>query len=211
MKALADLAGKPLIIRLHERLGTNYPIAWCTSYLEQDGPLCLLGSGVGNALVLAGDPVDIVSRFILAAQLFKADTVIRVTGDNPLTDPHVMNTLIAAHSGGYTFTDDPPKGTKSEIISLALLEKFHAEEDPKKSEDFSNLMRSGNYFPSKNVGFSEKYRRPEMRLTVDYPSDLELVQDIYNHYEGNPPTLPEIIEYVESKHHNHGAQLRPIS
>ena len=98
-KALADLYGVPLILRLHERVAqTGYNIVWCTSTHPQDNPLGQLARW-HNIDCYRGSELDVMSRFIEMADAYKADTIVRVTGDNPLTDPDLMKKMVNHHLG----------------------------------------------------------------------------------------------------------------
>ena len=95
-KALADLHGEPLIIRLTERVReAKIPaeVIWCTSTNNQDDPLEQLASERGITC-FRGSKLDVMSRFIEVADQKDASTVVRITGDKPLTDPVMMDTMI---------------------------------------------------------------------------------------------------------------------
>ena len=50
---------------------------------------------------------------------------MRVTGDNPLTDPKMIDKMILNHKkndSDYTYCDQIPNGTRSEVISTKALE-----------------------------------------------------------------------------------------
>ena len=98
-KALADLNGKPLIIRLTDHVRQAkipHDVIWCTSTHSQDDPLEQLASEHGITC-FRGSELDVMSRFIEVADQKDASTVVRITGDNPLTDPVMMDTMIKAH------------------------------------------------------------------------------------------------------------------
>ncbi len=77
-------------------------------------------------LKFAGDELDVMQRFIDAAEKNNLKTVVRVTGDNPLTDPVNIDRMIVEHyEGGYDFTKSEylPLGVNAEVISLSTLKK----------------------------------------------------------------------------------------
>ena len=47
--------------------------------------------------VFRGSESDVLERYYFAAKLYKADIIIRVTGDCPLVDPEVVDGLIDFH------------------------------------------------------------------------------------------------------------------
>ena len=204
-KALADLFGKPLIIRLFERLNEYIPrdnIVLCTSMHPQDSELYDLA--VENGIqIYRGSELDVASRFIEAADIYGATTIVRVTGDNPLTDGKFILKMLESHddSGAeYTFVSDLPIGTRAEVIDVHGLRRIRSEwSDPQSSEYMTLLLnRSDKFTQNEMVANSKTISRPELRLTVDTPEDLLLMQAIYAHFEGSPPGLSEVIEYLDA-------------
>jgi spore coat polysaccharide biosynthesis protein SpsF len=204
-KALADLAGSPLIIRLFERLNEYIPrdnIVLCTSVHPQDSELYDLA--VENGIqVYRGSELDVASRFIEAADIYGADTIVRVTGDNPLTDAKFILKMLESHddSGAeYTFVSDLPIGTRAEVIDVNGLRRIRSEwSDPQSSEYMTLFLnRSDKFRQNEMVANCKKISRPELRLTVDTPEDLLLMQAIYSYFEGTPPDLSGVIEYLDA-------------
>jgi spore coat polysaccharide biosynthesis protein SpsF len=203
-KALADLHGEPLIIRLTERVrGAKIPaeVIWCTSTNNQDDPLEQLASERGITC-FRGSKLDVMSRFIEVADQKDASTVVRITGDNPLTDPVMMDTMIKAHlkkKAEYTYTDDLPVGTRPEIINVKMLKRCHKLlQDPNASEYMTWMLNRPEHFKTLHVpAHIQKIRRPEISLTVDTEDDLRVTRAIYEKFEGNPPVLEDIISWLD--------------
>lgn len=203
-KALANLCGKPLIIRLTERVRlAKIPldVIWCTSTHSQDDPLEQLASEF-SITCFRGSELDVMSRFIQVADQNKASTVVRVTGDNPLTDPLVMDEMIAAHfenQSEYTFTEDLPVGTRSEIIDVGMLNRCHKLlQNPDSSEYMTWMLNRPDHFKTLQYKVSiQRVRRPEISLTVDNQNDLSLMQKIYEQFNGNPPVLEDIVAWLD--------------
>ncbi|MBK8574360.1 MAG: hypothetical protein IPN90_01320 [Elusimicrobia bacterium] len=42
---------------------------------------------------------------------------------------------------------------------------------------------------------SESVRMPQLRLTIDYESDLRFANELLNHFQGRVPTLKEIVSH----------------
>ena len=139
-KALLNLFNKPLITQLTERLKKSKlssDIVWCTSKNKVDDKLEILAKKT-NVKIYRGDPKDVMKRFIFAAKKFKANNIVRVTGDNPLTDPQVIDFMIKSHvqkKKDYTSCNSIPFGARSEVISFKTLKKCHSMlADPNSSE-----------------------------------------------------------------------------
>ena len=203
-KALKDLAGKPLIMRLTERIlkaKLPHKVIWCTSNNPQDNELYDLAIK-NNIDCYQGSELDVMSRFIEVANKENATTVVRVTGDNPLTDPEMIDLMIDKHNerkADYTFNDDMPHGTRPEIIDVKMLKKCHKElKDPNSSEYMTWMLNRPDYFKTLMVKSNSKdLQRPELSLTVDTPNDFHLINSIYSEFDGNPPKLIEIIKWLD--------------
>lgn len=195
-KAMADLNGKPLIHRLVDRIhGVTNRTVICTSTHPQDDVLTLMDSRVR---VVRGSELDVSERFLRAADQFNAETLVRVTGDNPLTDPEIMRSMIGEHyvtGADYTYCLNAPKGTKCEVIETEALRKLYESADKDGSEYMTfDLMTLENKHE-----YESGYNRPDVRLTVDTKKDLRRVQALYRYYRNDIPPLAEIIRWYDRK------------
>ena len=202
-----------MIVRLGERLGLARELdgqVWCTSTNPQDDPLEALAAEYGYACH-RGSELDVLQRFLDVVEARGAETVIRVTGDNPLTDPAMMDHMIRAHreaGAEYTYTEDPPRGTRCEVIAASALRRCRElAEDPDASEYMTLMLRRPDHFKVLPVAATDPaIRRPELRLTIDTPEDLEVVRAVYEAFAGQPPSLAEVIAWLDAH-----AELRDLN
>lgn len=203
-KALKDLAGAPLIERLFERLAgaaTPEDIVLCTSTNPNDDPLAELAEKNGWAFH-RGHELNVMQRFLDVAHARGAHTVVRVTGDNPLTDPVMLDYMVERHvedGAEYSYTEDLPRGTRSEVISAVALETCNAlAADPDSSEYMTLMLRRPDRFRVLKIQApDQRLRRPELRLTVDTPEDYAVVRAVYESHDGQPPDLPGVISWLD--------------
>ncbi len=203
-KALLNLYDKPLISCLTDRLKESKlvsNIVWCTSKEKIDDRLEVLARKT-KIKIFRGPSDDVMLRFILAAKKYGAKTVVRVTGDNPLTDPKVIDFLIKKHhkkKSDYTACNSIPYGTRAEIISLKALKKCHKMViDPNSSEYMTWMLYRPKFFKIiDTIAPSQKINRPEISLTVDYKKDYKNLKKIYENYKGKPPKLEKIIKWID--------------
>ena len=98
-KALMELLpGEPLLAVLIARMRTSKAVdevSLATSVNPENDPIADLGRSLG-VRVFRGDEDDVLKRHVGAARQFDADHVVRVTGDNPLTDVGTMDELVKA-------------------------------------------------------------------------------------------------------------------
>jgi len=127
-KALADLAGRPLLDVLLDRMRAVRGVSGvvlATSVRPENDALAAVAErqGVG---VFRGDEDDVLRRHLDCARFLGAEHVVRVTGDNPLTDVETTEALIAQHlaeGADYTYVpgDALLMGILSEVISTEAL------------------------------------------------------------------------------------------
>ena len=95
-KVVANLAGRPLLAFLVERLSRCKAvnrIILATTESEADNQLEVLGKSLG-LIVVRGDEADVLSRFALAAEQTDAQVLVRITGDCPFVDPSLLEDMI---------------------------------------------------------------------------------------------------------------------
>lgn len=204
-KALLDLGGQPLVLQLTRRLRqarAPHRVIWCTSTHREDDDLATLAQQHGIEC-FRGSELDVMSRFLAVADKYRAGTVVRVTGDNPLTDPLMMDRMIESHLAAgaeYSFNDELPRGTRSEIMDVDALRRCHAlVQDPNASEYMTLMIKRPDHFKVHRVTApGPEWVRPELRLTIDTPEDYALMKAVYEHFSGEPPSLPKIIAFLDT-------------
>ncbi len=204
-KALLNLYDKPLIIKLVDRIKESKyvdRIVLCTSTSKNDNELQEIAE-LNQIEIYRGDEDDVMSRFIEAASQKSNKTLIRITGDNPLTDVIQMDNMIEFHTANnseYTYTVDLPHGTRSEIIDLNALIRCHSIiQDKSATEYMTWMLNRPDFFKVNRFKVKEKALiRPDISLTVDTLEDYTLMKKIYEFFSGIPQELEQIIEYYDS-------------
>lgn len=207
-KALADIVGKPLIIHLIERMKrvrNAAKIVLCTSTHQDDRILLDIADQEG-ILKFAGSELDVMKRFIAAAELNDIKTVVRVTGDNPLTDPENIDRMIEKHHrGNYDFVKSEylPLGVNAEVVSLSTLKKAHQMAyDTNLTEYMTSYLKRPDHFKIHTVENNDEFfsARALIRLTVDFDEDLLVMNKIYGHlYPKNPEfDIGEVLLFLDN-------------
>jgi spore coat polysaccharide biosynthesis protein SpsF len=187
-KALAPLAGRPLIEVLLERIAYSPEldsVALATSARPENDPLVEIARRLGVP-AFQGDEDDVLRRYVDCARTMGADHVVRVTGDNPLTDVETMERLVAVHleSGAdYTYVpgDALLMGILSEVITRNALEASWERGQARHRSELVTLYikEHPEQFRIRTAELPDGLLRPEYRLTVDEPEDVELMQRIF--------------------------------
>lgn len=205
-KAFLSLYYKKLIHRLIERIkDSKYlnDIAICTSTHKLDNSIVDFAKK-NKIKFFRGSAKDVMSRFILVGKNLKANHIVRITGDNPLTDPKIMDTLIKSHlknDNEYTYSSSVPVGTSSEIIKFdALIRCYKYLIDPNSSEYMSWMLNRPDVFKVEDVFFPGSLLKfNDIVFTVDEKNEYLNLKKIYTNFRGNPPPLINLINWIVKK------------
>ena len=203
-KAFLNLYYKKIIIRLFERISLSHymnDIAICTSDHYSDNEIENIAKA-HKIKVFRGSKKDVMSRFIDAGKNLSANHIVRITGDNPLTDPKIIDYLIKKHltnKNEYTFSSSAPIGTKAEIIDFKTLKRCYTYlVDPNSSEYMSWMLNRPDVFKIEDVKCPKNLvKSNHISFTVDKKIEYENIKKIYAHFKGFPPKLNEIIKWIE--------------
>lgn len=209
-KVLLAIAGKPLLNRLCNRIGLCRRVDWL-GVAASDCPVdqviddnCVAW-GVG---IYRGPEEDVLKRLWGAGQAHGLTALVRVTADNPLTDPEGIDELIrlfqeskpslvhSNHRMGY------PYGTGAELVSMSALEIIDREAASKIDREHvtSFAHRDTKRFPCIKLNAPPGLRRPEYFLSVDYPEDIRLLEAVYLHFGGRDDVpLQDIVNFLDSE------------
>lgn len=182
-KALMDLCGKPLIVRVMESLARipadRYVIACDPSSVDSFTPLA---ESCGFTLI-SGDPDDVLGRYCTVIRSIGADTVIRATGDNPFVFADAAEAALSRFMEmegkgiSYFGFDGLPYGAGVEIINAHdLLDAAMRTESPFDREHVGPaLYNHQDRYCCVREPAPRQWRYPEARITVDLAGDYERI------------------------------------
>jgi spore coat polysaccharide biosynthesis protein SpsF len=187
-KALVPLAGRPLLAVLLERVASARGldgVVLATSNNRENDVLARLASDGGFG-VFRGDEEDVLRRHVECAHAVGAEHVVRVTGDNPLTDIETLQHLVALHLGGgaeYTYVpgDALLMGILPEVVSATALERSWNRGEARHRSELVTLYikEHPDEFRIRTSELPHGLYRPQYRLTVDEAEDVALVQGLF--------------------------------
>jgi spore coat polysaccharide biosynthesis protein SpsF len=135
-----------------------------------------------------GKENDVLLRYVETLKKFPANYVVRITADNPLIDPEIVDSVIdkaLETKSDYVanhLLKSFPLGMVVEVISAKILLKI--EKLTKESDDREHVTwyvyRNKDKFKTLNVTASKKLNHPQWRLTVDTKEDFQLIEKIIN-------------------------------
>ena len=152
-----------------------------------------------------GDPDDVLDRYYQCAKNFSSNNIVRITSDNPLVDPTVIDDLIINYKKigcDYASTNlirTYPFGIDAEIFSFSSLEKTWKNAIlPSEREHVSPYMKkNSNIF--KQFNLKNKIKVPMLRLTIDREEDLKLFRIVISKISERPILMNNIIELYNNE------------
>jgi spore coat polysaccharide biosynthesis protein SpsF len=201
-KVLMDVAGQPLFSRVVQRARqaqTLTEVVLATSTDHRDNPLAARLS----IPCFRGSEIDVLNRFVGATQAFNADVVVRLSADCPLLDGAVIDRVVHAFQEpkGIDYVSNTlertyPLGLDVEVIARDALVRadLEAQLAPEREHVTPYLYNHPELFSLRNV--AQISDLSAYRLTVDYPTDLKVVQHIYQHFQDRNFGFMEVVDFL---------------
>jgi len=213
-KMSKDLHGKPLIARVVEQVSfsklLNHVVV-ATSEDESDNVLADLCETY-SFNCYRGSLGNVLKRFIDAAEEYDIDVILRITGDNPLTDPDLIDSVISEYNSDTTLDyinnvhrRGSVHGSGCELVSTNALKRAYTEAiDSDKRDEFLEhvtlyIRKNRDRFNTKMYYPEKKLSRPEISYSVDYPADFKLVEKIYEslYRDKKPISTRDILDFLD--------------
>jgi len=189
-KVLADLKGSPLIERLLQSLEKNehaLPVILCTSTETSDDLVADFCSKRGTPF-FRGSLNNVAERFIHAAEAFKLEHLIRISGDSPWFNVSLANQAIETYFKTLPdiccniYPRSFPKGQSLEVFSTELLKRFYTKMDASDQEHVTPIFyRHGKDLKIENVANTSQMNH--LDLSIDTPEQLAKTREIFEHLE----------------------------
>lgn len=208
-KTLADIAGKPLLAHVIQRVRasrTVSEIVVATTTAPEDRAVLDLAVQYG-VKVYAGSRDDVLDRFYQAAKLVSAEVIVRITADDPFKDPQVLDKI------AQYFIDHPeldyasntieptyPEGLDIEVFSFAALETAWREARlPSEREHVTPyIWKNPDKFKVANIKHDEDLSH--LRWTIDYKEDLCFAREVYARlYHGQVFLMEDILALLRAE------------
>ena len=207
-KVLMSLDGKNSVLYYtvnqlkHSKLIDRIIIA--TTTLHEDDKIIEIANEM-NVQTFRGSTTDLLDRYYKCAKEFSLTNIVRITSDNPLIDPTLVDQAIEKFSEGsfdYVTNFIPrtfPQGTETEVFSSIALEK--AWKEAKKPSEREHV--TPYFYNNPNKFKILKIKHPDnlskLRWTVDQEPDLELVRAIISKIKKRPILMKDIISLLENE------------
>lgn len=149
-----------------------------------------------------GDPIDVLGRILKAVNKFDTDIVFRDSTENPFLYSDYIDKLYEQHAEkdcDYSMFSDLPEGSSFSLIKAEALRISHKKGASRhRSELITSYIFDNKEDFKLNIQKPDgNLRRPEVRITVDYPEDLVFCRKVYRDLKGNENLIKisDIIDY----------------
>ena len=213
-KVMMPLVGKPLLLRLYERVSASKPSTInivATSSEKKDDvieKLCI----DNNIICFRGSETDLLDRHYKAALEHSPDAVVKIPSDCPLIDPNIIDKVLKYYIDNQNKFDfvsnlhppSYPDGNDVEVMSMTALKDAwqHATRRLDREHTTPYFWENPDKFKIGNVVWdSGKDYSMSHRFTIDYPEDYSFIEKVFNELydEKRIFTLEDILELLERK------------
>jgi spore coat polysaccharide biosynthesis protein SpsF len=210
-KILAEIAGQPMLQRVFirsSRASMVHETLFATTTDPADDQVAEYCDFSGIP-VMRGSLYDVLDRYYQAAQMLKAEVVVRITADCPIIDPVLIDDAVSTLlDGEYDFTCNrlPPPwhrtypiGLDVEACTIKALQKAWSEgREPHHREHAMPYLYEGVDLKRQSrtleTGISPHGFKVALlhhttdfgdyRWTVDTAEDLEFIRQVYARFDG---------------------------
>jgi spore coat polysaccharide biosynthesis protein SpsF (cytidylyltransferase family) len=195
-KSMAEIAGRPALQRIVERVATAPgvdAVAVLTTDMPGDAPLRAFCERI-DVPCIAGSEQDVLLRFADGIRALQPEAIVRITADCPLADPEVIGRLVAVyrdtdgldHGAVATGAMAPapglcryPTGLDAEVVRASTLLRAdeHATDPFEREHVTPHIWRRPEEFRLAVLQAPEDWGAE--RWTVDHPRDLDFVRAVY--------------------------------
>jgi spore coat polysaccharide biosynthesis protein SpsF len=205
-KVLRPLAGRSVlgrVVRAVRESGAVDQVVVATTLEGVDDAVVAECQRLGVA-VHRGSVDDVLSRFLGALDAHPAEEVMRFTADCPLLDPEIIATAArvfhAVPGTDYLSTSIArtlPRGLDVEIIRADTL---HALDGLATAYHRTHVTSYAYSHPDrfKIIGLTLPPDRSALRLTLDTPEDLRLMEAVVGQFGDGTISLAKLAEWLEA-------------
>ncbi len=188
-KSLMPILGVPLILHVInrvERVRGIDEIVIVTSQHAVDNVLAETLQNIGKK-VFRGDLENVQKRFYDAAQYYKPEVIMRITGDNPLIEPILLERMVCAWEqdhADYIACQACIPGVGAELFTRHAFERAIAMSSNVYDKEHVTppFYQNESKFKIRRVSVEHYLADTTISLTVDSTADFEKIVDLYERF-----------------------------
>ena len=186
-KVLLPLCGYPVIehvVRRVKECKKINTIVVATSKSKADWPI-VNWCKKNKINFFQGSLNDVLDRYYKASILFKADIIVRVTGDCPVIDPKILDEVIIRFKKKnydfYSLGGNFPDGLDCQVFTFKALKKSSIEAKLKSDREHVGTYIENTNRNSFKIGAYKKFKKlSHHRWTIDEPRDYKFLKKIFD-------------------------------
>ncbi len=187
-KVLKEIEDTPMICHIINRIKRSRNVEQIIlATTDKDSDKILLDIAEKFKIIgFAGDKDDVLKRFFNAATSFSADPIVRITGDCPLVDPELLDSMIQIFlENKYDYISNTiertfPDGLDIEIFSFDALKKAHQQAKWSSEREHVTPFIVKNQDLFRIYNYKNKQDLSNLRWCVDGEDDLLMVKQIFH-------------------------------
>ena len=182
-KVMLDLGGKTLIERVVETVSRSKKINEIIIATSKESTDDIIKEKFKDSkiYVYRGSLDNVLERFYSASRKFKAKNIVRITADNPFMEASLIDKLIEVFETNdcdYSMFTNAVYGLSAEIFSYnALKEAYEFARNDFDKEHVTPYIKDNSKVYTEDI--EEKYRKPDIRATIDTLNDYIKIQKFY--------------------------------
>jgi spore coat polysaccharide biosynthesis protein SpsF len=209
-KTMRRIAGQTILGHVIDRMKSSKlvkDIYVATTTNEWDNKIVDLCNEM-SIKVFRGSEIYVLERLYFAGLRYGLSTVVRITADNPLVGPDVLDFMLDEHIKNKNklttnyHSHSFPNGTILSILDIEVLKYLYENvRDPSVMEHIiTDLARVKERFKVQVVQAPVLWRRCDLRYCVDNNEDLEVVSRVIKHFRecGIQPSTADVIQFLDS-------------
>lgn len=215
-KAMMKINNEPLLFYVIKQVKACKKISKiiiATTNLPEDNIIEEYGEKL-NYDVFRGDPNDVLDRYYQCAKYFEQKTIVRITSDDPLIDPQIIeNCLEKYETSDFDYVSNTisknnnmwvpdlngyPYGIAVEVFNFnSLYLAWKNSKNPLEREHVSPyFIKNPNLFKLSSIKNTKNLSH--IRVTVDYSEDFEFIKSILTNFDKNEIiSIEKITSYLD--------------
>lgn len=202
-KMLLKIGGRAVIEHVMDRMKRSKEadmVILCTTTLPEDTTLKFLAMKNGIRC-FRGSAEDKLARWMGAADVFGIDRFVTADGDDLFCEPELIDMAFRQmdiSGADFIDCDNVPCGAFTYAIRTGALREACEMKDTDNTEMMSVYFTdTGMFHVERLEGVPDELRRPELRMTLDYPEDLDFFRTVFAHFGHKSFNLWDVIEYLD--------------